>query len=80
MARIWTQHFEDVCESASPISWQQRLECMEVRDFVYMFLLSKIIPLQAIESWWVGTKDHWIGGDSPNEPFQSQWDYTLQWL
>ena len=78
MLAVWTQHFEDVCEGTSPLSWRERLECMEVRDFLYTYLLSKIIPPQAIESWWADTKDYWIGGDSPNEPFQRQWNYTLQ--
>ena len=77
MVDIFTQQLDDICESASPLSWQERLECIEVRDFLYTFLLSKIVPLQAIESWWVDTEDYWLIADGPNEPFHGPWGYTL---
>ena len=38
---IWLKQFEAICEWASPLSFKQKLECFEVYDFLYLFLIGK---------------------------------------
>ena len=78
MKSMWIKNFKEVCESAVPLSYQQKLECFEVYNFLYMFLLGKAVPLHEISAWWTGSEDYWIGSDSSSEPSPGRWWCTLE--
>lgn len=64
---IWLKQFKAICEWASPLSFKQKLEGFEVYDFLYLFLIGKIIPPKALDLWWKKTRAFWTEGDSPSE-------------
>ena len=39
---------------------QDKLDCLEVFDFLYMFILRKLFPIGNLESWIKGSSDEWL--------------------
>lgn len=75
---IWLKQFEIICEWASPLSFKQKLKCFEVYDFLYLFLIDKILSPKALNLWWKNTRVFWTKSDSSSELILSQWNHVMQ--
>ncbi|KAM0805856.1 hypothetical protein BDR22DRAFT_189092 [Usnea florida] len=53
------------------LGWDVKLYCLEIFDFLYMFLLRKIFPFEMLEAW-IGSDAHRYPFDIPNEPRSMQ--------
>lgn len=60
---VWYKQFDDI-----PL--QCKLDCLEVYDFLYIFILTKIVHPESLEIWCRDSMDIW---DEPNEPILIQW-------
>lgn len=60
--QMWSKKSVVIGGERRPISLDGRLDCLEVFDFLYGFLLKKAVPLDRLEDW--------IGKDAEHRPYR----------
>ena len=63
---------------AVELSHDVRFDCLEIFDFLYFFLLEKVVPVSALESWFAGAADLYPYAALEDTPLEN-WDGLLRY-
>ena len=60
----WIKHRITLRGKTITTNWEVKLDCLEVFDFLYLFLLRKVLPFESLDSWTYKDATTWpyIGG------------------
>ena len=51
IAPLWSKSEIAINGHCTTLAWGTKLDCLEVWDFIYLFLLRKVIPIESLHSW-----------------------------
>ncbi|MCJ1242928.1 hypothetical protein MMC30_000124 [Trapelia coarctata] len=76
----WTTRNIVIADTQIPLTPEEMIDCMEVYDFLYLFMLPKLLPLKKIQTWAKESSGLWSLGYSVGlgreENFQ-YWSFFL---
>lgn len=84
VCELWTKTSVVIGGEKRSLSLETRLDCLEVFDFLYLFLLKKVIPFDRLEDWLRRASEDWPYAwmsDESNGPwyyFLNHCRWTLQ--